>query len=359
MSAVTEVRTGGWKQQYDKILLVVLLIGLLVSAAILWLKIEQSQHLLAVSGEAVTPTEDQMVTPLDGAELLARIERLLEPFQVPTRARRMFVSEVRTACLKCGKPVPILEMKCPFCGFEEEGDDPTKRDSDGDGMPDWWEEKYGLNLYNPEDGGLDPDGDMFSNYEEFLAGTDPRDSASCPDLPVKLRMVGAPRREPLEIRFLALQEIVEGQQTFQVNIRDRTYFAKIGDRVSGFEIVAYNPTDDSLVVRQGERKRTLKRGEIASDEDYVVKFILLTDRSTYDVKVGTEFKLRDERYRFEEITDDGRARVVAVESGKEYLVPMADPRELEVGVPESSLIPEGFSPGMLPSGAPGFPPPHR
>ncbi len=345
MSAVTEIHTGGIKQFYDKILLVALLVALLVSAAILWFKIQQSKELLATSGEAVMPSEEQTVAPVDEAQMLAQMERLREPFQIPPRSQRMFVSEIRYACQKCGKPVPMLEKKCPFCGFEDEGVvDPTRRDSDGDGMPDWWEEKYELNPFNPDDATLDSDGDGFTNYEEFLAGTDPRNPASFPDLPIKLRIAEPPRREPLQVQFLAVQEIIEGQKSYQLNLRDRTYFAKVGDRVGGFEIVGYDEANDALIVRQGQRQRTLKRGVGAMDEDYIVKFLLLVDGSRFDVKVGTEFKLRGAAYRFVELMADGRARVVAVESGKEYLVPAVDPRELEIRLndPSRGIGPEGI-----------------
>ena len=46
-------------------------------------------------------------------------------------------------------------------------------DSDGDGMPDWWEEQYGLDAQDAADAGLDPDADGLTNLEEFAAGTDP------------------------------------------------------------------------------------------------------------------------------------------------------------------------------------------
>jgi hypothetical protein len=45
-------------------------------------------------------------------------------------------------------------------------------DTDGDGMPDWWEFKYGLNWEVP-DGGDDLDGDGVSNVGEYLMGTRP------------------------------------------------------------------------------------------------------------------------------------------------------------------------------------------
>jgi len=50
-------------------------------------------------------------------------------------------------------------------------------DSDGDGMPDWWELWHGLNPNDPSDAALDSDGDGVSNLNEYLAGTDPRDAA--------------------------------------------------------------------------------------------------------------------------------------------------------------------------------------
>jgi pectate lyase len=46
-------------------------------------------------------------------------------------------------------------------------------DSDGDGMPDAWEIKYGLDPNNASDGAQDADGDGYTNVEEWLNGTDP------------------------------------------------------------------------------------------------------------------------------------------------------------------------------------------
>ncbi|UCH90082.1 MAG: PKD domain-containing protein [Thermoplasmata archaeon] len=46
-------------------------------------------------------------------------------------------------------------------------------DSDGDGMPDSWEELYGLDPYDPGDAGIDNDKDFLTNLQEFRIGTDP------------------------------------------------------------------------------------------------------------------------------------------------------------------------------------------
>lgn len=48
-------------------------------------------------------------------------------------------------------------------------------DSDGDGMPDYWEEKYGFDPFDPSDANDDPDGDGLVNLDEYRHGTDPRD----------------------------------------------------------------------------------------------------------------------------------------------------------------------------------------
>lgn len=48
-----------------------------------------------------------------------------------------------------------------------------EKDSDGDGIPDWWEEKYGLNPDDPSDANEDLDGDGYSNLKEYQNKTDP------------------------------------------------------------------------------------------------------------------------------------------------------------------------------------------
>jgi hypothetical protein len=50
-------------------------------------------------------------------------------------------------------------------------------DSDGDGLPDWWELQFGTLVFVP-DADADPDGDGLTNGEEFQAGTNPNDANS-------------------------------------------------------------------------------------------------------------------------------------------------------------------------------------
>jgi hypothetical protein len=48
-----------------------------------------------------------------------------------------------------------------------------KDDTDNDGMPDWWEEKYGLDPEDPTDATEDMDGDSYTNLKEYEIGTNP------------------------------------------------------------------------------------------------------------------------------------------------------------------------------------------
>lgn len=65
----------------------------------------------------------------------------------------------------------------------QQNTNPNNSDTDNDRMSDGWEIQYGLDPLNPADALADPDGDEFSNDAEFLAGTDPLDAASRPNYP--------------------------------------------------------------------------------------------------------------------------------------------------------------------------------
>jgi pectate lyase len=56
---------------------------------------------------------------------------------------------------------PVLESK------------PPQADSDHNGIPDWWERKYGLDPNDPTDAAKDANCDGYTNLEKYLNGLDP------------------------------------------------------------------------------------------------------------------------------------------------------------------------------------------
>ncbi|MCK4613920.1 MAG: hypothetical protein KAU14_03880, partial [Thermoplasmata archaeon] len=55
-------------------------------------------------------------------------------------------------------------------------------DSDGDGMPDDWENTHALDPHYPSDAWYDLDRDGYRNLAEYIHGTDPRNSTNFPDI---------------------------------------------------------------------------------------------------------------------------------------------------------------------------------
>jgi hypothetical protein len=72
---------------------------------------------------------------------------------------------VRSAWSRTGR---IIDSPSDVGGWPALRSAPPPKDSDRDGMPDWWERAHGLNPREAADGAQDRDGDGYTNVEEYL-----------------------------------------------------------------------------------------------------------------------------------------------------------------------------------------------
>lgn len=124
-----------------------------------------------------TPFEGWPVAPHQTADLV--FENVLKKAGA-TLPKRDAVDTRITEMVRTGKtltPTGIIKDIAEVGGYPKLVFKPSevKLDSDGDGMPDEWEVKYGLNPKDAKDGSIDSDGDGYTNVEEYLNGSNPKE----------------------------------------------------------------------------------------------------------------------------------------------------------------------------------------
>ena len=314
--------------QYDKVLAVAGLVFLGVAAFLFvrakaTMKDEAGAFAREIRG--LTPDNPDVA---DVSSVLASYEapfsRIARPLQIENdRSRKagFFVPETRVWCVKndCRFPLGPDAEKCPQCGTEQNAKplESVNADSDGDGMPDEWERKYGLNPQDPADAGLDSDEDGFTNLQEFLDGTDPLDPKSHRDHATLLRVVKV-EATPLPLVFKGLfMENKDGKQ-YAFRYRGASLRAKVGDKIanvndkidSGFTLVAINEDAEEIenkatgmktkrptaVVSRDGKTFTLSIDKVANDTDYKVTLAKDGDNGEITIDGGREFKVGDKVY---------------------------------------------------------------
>ena len=180
---------------YEWIALGVGLLALLGGAAVFALSLGNDPDAAAakaVGRIAAMKRTETGVKPIDMSEFSKASGLLRSPptvAEVSETSSSFLASERRVFCRgtaekPCGKAIPGDIKKCPecpFCGLKQEEEKKIVIDADGDGLPDEWERKYGLNPNEASDSDEDADGDGFTNTEEYAAGTSPVDKNDHPD----------------------------------------------------------------------------------------------------------------------------------------------------------------------------------
>lgn len=165
----------------------------------------------------------------------------------------------------------------------------------------------------------DPDEDRFSNLEEFLAGTNPRDKNSVPPYFTKLQLLKFISK-PFRLIFTGSPD--DGQ-TFTINTKDlktSTQFLEKGEVIKGtpYKVLGYekkmaveNEIErdvSELTIENTEdgRKIVLVARKEANDPTSFGEFLYLYDGSKFTVKKEDEFTLApgtDRKYKLIDISD--------------------------------------------------------
>ena len=321
------------RASYDKLILIVVLAVILVSLLILILSAGREKKSLANNQWEPPVARAEQQSDKSAAVSGAALEALSAPFQLG-RTMRMMVAELRVNCIKCGRPIPIDAETCPFsnCRAQQPKITSSKnKDSDFDGMPDEWEKRYELNP-SLDDASQDADADGFTNLEEFLAGTNPRNSASTPPPVSKLRVLKA-GRIPLPIAFGGAQQLTKEDTLFLVKNKStrRDHYVHIGDTVDGYKITGYTQittnvnkgtfevTEDVSVLKVSKDGKNFEltvgdkggtQGELAAS------LIYLIDNAKMLVKKGDIISLKNNKYKVVDI-DGQNVTVADMQSGAE------------------------------------------
>jgi hypothetical protein len=204
-------------------------------------------------------------------------------------------------------------------------------------VPNDWFEQYALAIEDADALEQDPDGDGFSNLDEWQGGTNPTNKDSHPDYLTKLHLVSA-TEESFPYMFSSW---VGG--TFAINAIDQsepTQFLKKGDVIRGtdFKIVKFTEKHDRnqygtridvselfLEHRDSNAQVTLVKEKVATSPQSVATFVYTWGgRREFEVRKDREFSLKP----VEEIS----YKLIDVQSNKAVIVNTETPNErIEIG----------------------------
>ena len=265
----------------------------------------------------------------------------LQIAEVEKTGGNFLASERRVFCKFCKKPIKDGSKTCPFCGEAQPEPEKVALDTDGDGLPDDWEKKYGLDPLTA-DADADPDGDGFTNAEEYAAGTDPSDRNSHPDYFDSLKLVLPLKETVLPFYLRSYMKTPAGMKLEFFDPKRRNDYGKNGYRYSvlvgeaigdtGFTAKSFEQKEKKVKIKGSNversvdvsaatlvRKKDGKEILLALDEKRKpvdVKATLEFSRGetkTFSVTAGDTIDLYGSKYKVVDVKSVGKGAKVALE----------------------------------------------
>ncbi|MDA3799640.1 MAG: hypothetical protein PF692_11230 [Kiritimatiellae bacterium] len=329
------------KSSYDKIILILVVIALLATAAYLYINVGQGvKDMAEVENEIVSYTKaNPNASVLDVSQYEDTIAEITNPYQLNLADPgwtnvAMFVPESRVVCIDCKIPIAYFAKKCPFCqtvqpplrSLDE------KYDGDKDGIPDMYEKEHGLN-HRLDDSMADADGDGFSNIVEFKSNTSLSDPNSYPPPDTELKVVSVVA-DPFNLLFKGSSLLPDKSRMFQINLKngDRTHFKKLGEKVEGFTLSNFGK-GAAKAQNEGERDKDVLRlispsgkkidlieGKGTAYKEYTVTLKFNITGEEFKLRAGDTFKLKNKPYQFIHVDNSGQNIVIKRIDDDEVLV---------------------------------------
>ena len=297
------------RAHYERVLLIAATVLLFLSSILTWRNVARFSSQLAVMPPAPSL---KSVSPLATAqELQAAAEKLHRSPQWTFGGRSgLFVPEKHFIGAN-GQPATLqtTEVHPP--------------------VPNDWLEQFGLPIADADVLDQDPDGDGFSNLEEWLGHTNPIDGNSHPEYYTKLKLKSAVE-EPFRLVFSSWVGDTYAINT--IDLKQPTQFLKVGDPIKGtrFKIVKFeekyqrnkygtNVDVSELTLEQVETKGqlTLIKEKVAMSPESVATFVYTWGgRQEFQVRKDQEFSLKPQEQIKYKLVDVDPAKAVIVNTQK-------------------------------------------
>ncbi len=205
-------------------------------------------------------------------------------------------------------------------------------------VPNEWLEEFGLPITEGDVLAQDPDGDGFSNLDEWEAHTNPMDKNSHADYITKLKMISL-AQEPF--RFIFSSWVGDTYAINTIDHRQPTQFLRISETIHGtlFKLVKFKEKNEKskfgtdvdvseLTLENTENKDqlTLTKGKTTTSPESVANFLYTWGGDQrFSAKKGQEFSLKPQT--------DIKYKLIDVQPNKAILINTQKPNEqIDIGL---------------------------